>query len=116
MDGEAQTGCTWFGNRNDGAPSARVLWNLRHYDARDAAAVQSEAFRALAADGKAVSDLGFGDEAFRGASDTATACSLSVRDGNLTVQVDLGSEWFPAPTCDASTVDIARAALNAVPH
>ena len=61
-------------------------------------------------------DLGFGDEAFRGASDTTTACSLSVRDGNLTVQVDLGSEVFPAPTCEASTVDIARAALNAVPH
>ncbi|MFC9699784.1 protein kinase [Streptomyces sp. NPDC056943] len=116
VDGEAQTGCTWFGNRDDGSPSARVLWNLRHYDARDAAAVQSEAFRALAAGGRAVSDLGFGDEAFRGASDTATACSLSVRDGNLTVQVDLGSELFPAPTCDASTVDIARAALNAVPH
>ncbi|MER5710374.1 serine/threonine-protein kinase [Streptomyces sp. NPDC002122] len=117
VDGEAQTGCTWFGSRNDGAPTARVLWNLRHYeDARDAAAVQSEAFRALAAGGRAVGDLGFGDEAFRGASDTTTACSLSVRDGNLTVQVDLGSEVFPAPTCDASTVDIARAALNAVPH
>ncbi|MFE5709222.1 hypothetical protein ACFQ7J_00080 [Streptomyces sp. NPDC056501] len=51
-----------------------------------------------------------------GARRTTTACSLSVRDGNLTVQVDLGSEWFPAPTCNASTVDIARAALNAVPH
>ncbi|MFI9743569.1 serine/threonine-protein kinase [Streptomyces sp. NPDC052494] len=114
--GEARTGCTWFGSRDDGTPSARVLWNLRHYDDADAAAVQSEAFRALAADGRAVGDLGFGDEAFRGASDTTTACSLSVRDGNLTVQVDLGSEVFPAPTCDASTVDIARAALNAVPH
>ncbi|MEU6170097.1 serine/threonine-protein kinase [Streptomyces tanashiensis] len=116
-DGETQTGCTWFGSRVAGARSARVLWNLRHEDGvRDAAAVQSEAFRALAADGKAVGDLGFGDEAFRGASDTTTACSLSVRDGNLTVQVDLGSEMFPAPTCSASTVDIARAALNAVPH
>ncbi|RSS58716.1 serine/threonine-protein kinase [Streptomyces sp. WAC01280] len=114
--GEARTGCTWFGSRDDGTPSARVLWNLRHSDDADAVAVQSEAFRALAADGRAVGDLGFGDEAFRGASDTTTACSLSVRDGNLTVQVDLGSEVFPAPTCDASTVDIARAALNAVPH
>ncbi|MFD8971339.1 protein kinase [Streptomyces sp. NPDC059593] len=115
MDGEARTGCTWFGSGDDGAP-ARVLWNLRHYDDRDAAEVQSEAFRALASDGRAVDDLGFGDEAFRGASDTTTSCSLFVRDGNLTVQVDLGSEWFPAPTCNASTVDIARAALNAVPH
>lgn len=116
-DGETRTGCTWFGSRDGGAPSARVLWNLRHDDgARDAAAVQSEAFRALVADGRAVGDLGFGDEAFRGASDTTTACSLSVRDGNLTVQVDLGSEEFPAPTCNASTVDIARAALNAVLH
>ncbi|MFE5594231.1 protein kinase [Streptomyces sp. NPDC056549] len=115
--GETQTGCTWFGSSDGGAQSARVLWNLRHEDGvRDAAAVQSEAFRALAADGRAVGDLGFGDEAFRGASDTTTACSLSVRDGNLTVQVDLGSEVFPAPTCNASTVDIARAALNAVPH
>ncbi|MEU2242512.1 serine/threonine-protein kinase [Streptomyces sp. NPDC018338] len=117
VGGETRTGCTWFGSREGGTPSARVLWNLRDYDdARDAAAVQSEAFRALAADGRAVGDLGFGDEAFRGASDTTTACSLSVRDGNLTVQVDLGSEVYPAPTCDASTVDIARAALNAVPH
>ncbi|MEU4104601.1 serine/threonine-protein kinase [Streptomyces tanashiensis] len=115
--GETQTGCTWFGSRVDGAQSARVLWNLRNEDGvHDAAAVQSEAFRALAAGGRAVGDLGFGDEAFRGASDTTTACSLSVRDGNLTVQVDLGSEMFPAPTCNASTVDIARAALNAVPH
>ncbi|MFF9148359.1 serine/threonine-protein kinase [Streptomyces sp. NPDC014861] len=116
VGGETRTGCTWFGS-GAGAPSARVWWSLLEDDGtRDAVAAQKEAFRVLTADGSAVVDPGFGEEAFRGVSDTPTACSLSVRDGNLTVHVDLGSEAFPAPTCDASTMDIARAALNAVPH
>lgn len=115
--GEARTACTWLGAADGGARSARVRWDLLDYSgSRNATTVQRESFRAQAADGVRASRLGFGDEAFRGAADTTTVCSLSVRDGNLIVRVDLGSGEFPAVFCEASATDIARAALTAVPH
>ncbi|MGW6703721.1 serine/threonine-protein kinase [Streptomyces sp. NPDC054956] len=113
---ETQTGCTWFGGEGT-ARTARVRWNVLANDGvHDATEAQTKAFRALAVDGAQVVGLGFGEEAFRGGADTATMCSLSVRDGNLVVRVDLGSLDVPASRCSGSAEDIARAALDAVPH
>ncbi|WP_162688891.1 MULTISPECIES: hypothetical protein [unclassified Streptomyces] len=115
--GETQTSCTWYGGSGkNGARTVRVRWNLLADDGvRDAAQAQATAFRALTAGGKQTS-VGFGDEAFWGAADTATSCSLSVRGGNLTVQVDLGSEEVPATGCTSFAPDIAWEALDGVPH
>lgn len=115
VGGETQTSCTWFGGK-DGARTARVRWNLLADDGvRDTAKAQTEAFRVMTAGGTRTS-VGFGDEAFHGASDTTTSCSLSVRGGNLVVRVDLGSEEVPAAACDSNIADIAWEALDAIPH
>ncbi|MFZ3472123.1 hypothetical protein ACODT3_15790 [Streptomyces sp. 4.24] len=80
--GETQTSCTWYGGSGkNGARTVRVRWNLLADDGvRDAAQAQATAFRALTAGGKQTS-VGFGDEAFWGAADTATSCSPGHRLG-----------------------------------
>lgn len=111
--GEVQTTCTWLGSSASGQPTARVRWSLLASEGkRDATALQRAAFRAEAVQGVAETKLGFGDEAFRGEPGPVRTCSLAVRDGNLVIRVDLGSEDNPAASCPQKAEDIARAALE----
>ncbi|GGU95743.1 hypothetical protein GCM10010182_10270 [Actinomadura cremea] len=76
-------------------------------------------FAERAADGAPESGLGFGDAAFWETAPVPSSlggwtCVLSVRGGNLVVDVKLGGDRT-RPACRTEAAEIARAAIAAAP-
>ncbi|MDG4860938.1 serine/threonine-protein kinase, partial [Streptomyces sp. T-3] len=124
---EASTSCTWMGTQHfeDGSvlenayTLAYVKWTLRRTveDDKNATGLQREEFAEFAEDGTRDSGLGIGDEAYWDRSNVTADehCDLRVRDGNMTVWVELGGDEHPESTCKTQAAEIARAALAAIP-
>ncbi|MEV7614521.1 protein kinase [Streptomyces sp. NPDC089799] len=115
---EASTGCTWYAGDD---MTRWVSWKLKRTGggtgARSATEAQQQAFAAEAREGRRVTGLGFGDEAFWGWTEEAGSCRLVVRDGNLRVNVTLGAQGRPTvESCENEAKGMARSALAAVPH
>ncbi|MEU8890611.1 serine/threonine-protein kinase [Streptomyces sp. NPDC048442] len=123
---EASTSCTWMGTQDLGNgyvlenayTLAYIKWTLRRTSGDDANATgrQREEFAEGAADGTRDSGLGIGDEAYWDRPDGPDEhCDLRVRDGNMTLWVELGGDKHPESTCKTEAARIARAALAAIP-
>ncbi|QLE70372.1 serine/threonine protein kinase [Streptomyces rectiverticillatus] len=118
---EASTQCSWFDKdqpQPDGwnySPSASVSWDLYRSDRGENGTGKARDRFAGGAKGERRADgLGLGDAAYWSAPERdQQTCRLSVRDGNLVVDVFLDATKHPA--CEAEAQDIMKAALAAMP-
>ncbi|MFC9977937.1 serine/threonine-protein kinase [Spirillospora sp. NPDC127200] len=116
---DAETTCSWVGAATYGTPRTHttVVWQLERSGGGQGSGTdrQRKEFGDLAQDEERES--GLADEAFWDRSLVyGDNCSLTARDGNLRVRVDLGGDENPAATCKGKARTIARAALAAMPR
>jgi hypothetical protein len=121
----ARINCSWYGSTvvagqryRDQTPSASVQWELQRSAGSSGNATQTQRkdFTSAAKGKRRDNGLGIGDEAYWDSSGSGDGCSLSVRDGNLSLSVGLGGKEHPAAGCEAEAVKVARAALAAMPR
>ncbi|MEU7136575.1 serine/threonine-protein kinase [Streptomyces sp. NPDC046261] len=120
----AKASCSWYDKdqpQADGwnhSSSATVSWELYRSDPdENGTERQQKEFAGSAKGERRATGLGFGDEAYWSAPSSYESdrkpCRLSLRDGNLVIQVYLDGTKHPA--CEAEAQDIAKAALAAMP-
>ncbi|MGA5065568.1 serine/threonine-protein kinase [Streptomyces exfoliatus] len=128
-----ENACLWYGSHEEGGVRYRdetahaiVGWDVRRsankFDepSDNGTLFQRQYFETNAKQSERAPAPGIGDDAYwRDISEPSTDpdvnCSLHVIDGNLSVLVTLGGDEHPPARCEADAMEIARAAIAAVP-